>query len=150
MYPSANSDQTNQLRFPAVILSKRTKTLQKSIKVLKSVLFVPVHPTLYDLNWYKTLMDWKHRIILFIPFISQSEFINSLHTRKILYFSHLFFFYHYWFLSGVLGMMHWKHWKTKSFHLLVRTSDKPSLQVWNEDDWLGNDLIITSPCGILF
>lgn len=92
MYPSANSDQTNQLRFPAVILSKRTKTLQKSIKVLKSVLFAPVHPTLYDLNWYKTLMDWKHRIILFIPFISQSEFINSLHTRKILYFSHLFFF----------------------------------------------------------
>lgn len=36
-------------------------------------------------------MDWKHYIILFIPFISQSEFINSLHTRKILYFS-LFFF----------------------------------------------------------
>lgn len=91
MYPSANSDQTNQLLLPAVIPSKRTKTLQKSIKVLKSVLFVLVHPTLYDLNWYKTLMDWKHCIILFIPFISQSEFINSFHTRKILYFSHLFF-----------------------------------------------------------
>lgn len=52
---------------------------------------MPVHPTFYDLNWYKTLMDWKHCIILFIPFILQSEFINSFYTRKIIYFSHAFF-----------------------------------------------------------
>lgn len=51
-----------------------------------------MHPILYDLNQYKTLMHWKHCIILFIPFILQSEFINSLYTRKIFYFSHAFFF----------------------------------------------------------